>query len=289
MPLIYYPLNGDTKNYVRDAFHAASLNTAFSTGANGIADAACQFLSDGAYLYTPNDPALNFQDKIAVSFWVKPEALPSVEQFIISHGSWEERYKVSITPEKKVRWTVKTTNSVVDVDADSMLQVGKFDHFTAIYTGYSLELYRNGLLSGFKVLTGPIKTTAKSITIARKDEGTGDYNFKGTIDEVRIYNSDLSQQFIQILPSTFTLLSGIHDISAGSIKIFPNPFSGELNLRLPQNEKIAEIGVYNILGECIYHATEANTGFRFNAPAGLYFVKIRTLSGIHYAEKVIKN
>jgi len=288
VPLIYYPFNGDTKNYASDAFHAVSVNAVSTTGANGIANGAYQFPSSASYIYTPNQTTLNFQDKIAISFWIKPDALPANEQFILSHGSWEERYKISITPDKKVRWTVKTNLSTVDVDADTILQVGKFDHYTAIYTGYSLELYRNGKLSAFKAQSGLIRTTAKSLTIARKDEGTTLYNFVGTVDEVRIYDAELSPQLIQLLPSTFTLEAEIIDTTSSLFKIYPNPFTTEFEINLPPNENVSKIQVYDIIGKLVYFTTGLTTTIQLNIPNGFYLLKLTTDTGKVYNAKIIK-
>lgn len=287
-PLVYYSLNGDTKNHAQDAFHAISVNAFPSIGADGKDNTAYQFRSNAAYIYTPNETLLNFQDGITVSLWVKPDDLPSREQFILSHGSWEERYKISITPEKKVRWTVKTNNSVVDVDDDSILQTGHFDHFTAMYTGYSLELYRNGLLCAFAPLSGKIKTTAKNITIARKDDSTSEYNFRGTVDEVRIYNEELSQQIIKVLPRTFKLKVAADDTVISSFIIYQDPFSKDVIIHLPSEEKGEKIEIYDLSGKCIYRTRNFTTKLRFDCRAGLYFLRISTESGKTYTAKFLK-
>jgi PKD repeat protein len=289
VPIIYYPFNGDTKNKAKDALNAISESAVLTTGANGIADAAYRFPSSASYIYTPDETALNFQNKIAISFWVKPDALPNNEQFIVSHGSWEERYKISIIPTRKVRWTVKTNQTVIDVDADSILQIGKFDHFTAIYTGNSLELYRNGKLSAFKALSGLIQTTSKSLTIARKDEGTSDYSFKGTVDEVRIYDTDLPQSIIHLLPTTFKLKAGINDTIVTIFKVYPNPFSTQIHISLPVSETLSGIEVFDLAGKKMFQTINSNTDFQINIPNGFYFLKVSTNSGKVYKTKIIKN
>jgi len=288
MPLIYYPFNGDTKNKSEDAFHAVSVNAVSTTGANGIPDAAFRFPSSVSYIYTPNESALNFQDKISISFWVKPDALPNSEQFILSHGSWEERYKISITPAKKVRWTVKTNQSVVDVDADTVLQTGKFDYYTSIYTGYSLELYRNGKLSAFKALAGFMQTTAKSLTIARKDEGTSDYSFKGTVDEIRIYNAEIAQSIIHLLPNTFKLKAGIEDTIISNFKVYPNPFSTQIHISLQSAEKVSRIEVFDLVGKKVFQSTDSGFDIQINISNGFYLLKATTDSGKSYKSKIIK-
>ena len=257
-PLIYYPFNGDTKNAAQDAFHAVSVSAVAVNGANGITNAAYQFPSSASYIYTPNQTALNFQDKI------------------------------SITPDKKVRWTVKTTSAVVDVDADTLIEAGKFVHFTAIYSGYSLELYRNGKLSAFKALTGNVRTTAKSITIARKDEGTSDYNFRGTVDELRIYDAELPLSIIKLLPTTFKLKAGIEDTIITTFKVFPNPFSNDITISLPSNETIQSVQLYDLLGKRLFESALSTTTFSTKIPNGFYILRITAISGNVYKAKVVK-
>lgn len=286
-PLIYYSLNGDTKNSAQDAFHAVSVNAVPSVGANGMTDAAYKFPSSAAYLNTPNETALNFQNQVAVSFWVKADALPANEQFILSQGSWEERYKVSVTPEKKVRWTVKTNRSIADVDDGYLLETGQYVHYTAQYTGYSLELYRNGVLEDFKALSGTINTTGKSITIARKDEITSDYSFKGSVDEVRIYTTELPQRIIGALPTTFSLLVD-NDTTVATFSVYPNPFSGELFLRLPPDVIISNAQVFDLMGRLVTSRWESASSLQIDGPDGLYFLVVHTTSGKTYRAKIIK-
>jgi len=288
-PLIYYPFNGDTKNYAQNTYNGVSVNAVSTIGANGLVNGAYQFPSSSSYIYTPNDAALNFQDRIAISFWVRPDAFPGYEQFILSHGSWEERYKISIIPGQKIRWSLKTAVATIDLDADSTLQIGKYDHYTAIYTGYSMELYRNGILSAFKVQSGLIQTTTKDLTIARKDDATTDYNFVGSVDEVRIYDSELSQQLIQLLPVTFKLFATKPDsITITNFQVFPNPFTGQLSFNVPSSETVQRKEVFDLLGKAVFISTDPSTSFQPNIPNGFYIIRITTTSGKQYKAKIIK-
>ncbi len=288
-PLIYYPFNGDTKNHAQNAFNGVSVNAVPTTGANNIANGAYEFPSNASYIDTKNDDALNFQDKIAISFWVRPDAFPPYEQFIISHGSWEERYKISIIQGQTVRWTVRTNVATVDLDADTTLQIGKYDHYIAIYTGYSMELYRNGHLSSFKPHSGLIQQTFKNLTIARKDDLTTDYNLVGAVDEVRIYDDDLSQQLLQLLPTTFKLYATKSDsISATTFKVYPNPFMGQLSFNVPSGETVLRKDVFDLLGKQVFLSTDPSSNVQLTIPNGFYIFRITTVSGKTYKAKIIK-
>ena len=287
-PMIYYPFNGDTKNYAQNAFDAVSVNAVSTTGANSVVNGAYAFPSSGSYIYTPNVAALNFQDKITLCFWLRPDAFPGYEQFILSHGSWEERYKVSIIPNQKVRWTVKTNFATVDLDADSVVRAGRYDHYTAVYTGYSMELYRNGKLSSFIPQTGLIQTTAKSLTIARKDDATTNYNFIGAVDEVRIYDAELSQSLIKLLPATFKLKATGADTVSSVLKIIPNPFVNEFTVSLPNGETVGKKEVFDLLGKSVFVAISASPIVQLTIPNGFYIVRITSGTGKQYKAKIIK-
>lgn len=254
---IYYPFNGDTRNVAKDAFHAVSHNAVTAVDQRGTVNSAYEFSGSHQYIATANDAALNFTDKLAVSLWIKPNQLPDYEQFVISHGSYEERFKMSITPDKKMRWTLKTTNGIVDVDDDIPLQTGTFVHYTGQYTGYSLELYRNGNLISWKPLSGTIGTSSKSITLARKDESETNYNFRGSIDEVRMYNAELPMKFIEQIPAMWDLASGLDSHRLDErISVFPNPFNSFVTIKSGKSQKVR---IFNLSGQCVY-TTQISTG-----------------------------
>jgi hypothetical protein len=290
-PVIYYNFNGNTKNGAQNAYDAVLAGGTLTADQRGYANSAYNFSSSSQYTYTPNDAALNFGDKLTVSLWVKPDQLSGSEQFLISHGSWEERYKMSVTPEKKVRWTVNTTSGIVDVDDNQPLEAGQFTHYTGLFSGYSAELYRNGVLVSFQPLSGTVRTSSKSITVARKDQTTSEYTFKGTIDEVRIYNSALNTAFISKLPNLWELHSGIESIETEAIiNIYPNPFSASFNINLPDNEILASLEICDLNGKPLWKQAVLNNVQNFSPVLirGIYLLKVQALSGKTYFSKLIK-
>jgi PKD repeat protein len=279
----YYPLNGDTNNAAQDRFHAVSYDAVMAPDQRGNADHAYAFSNSSQYVAIPPDAALNFTDKLSVSLWVKPEELPAYEQFVISHGSYEERYKMSITPERKMRWTLKTSNGIVDVDDDTALQTGTFVHYAGQYTGYSLELYRNGHLIAWKPLSGAIGTSNKSITLARKDESETNYSYKGTVDEVRIYNTELPVKYIEKLPAMWDLASGINNPEyTGSISIYPNPFQSSFTVRFDEKGSACSLSIFNLQGKRLFHQQNLRSGDLITPDklsSGMYLLQTTSVTG----------
>jgi len=289
--LIYYPMNGDTKNAAQNAFHAISHNAIPTEDKLGNLNSAYSFANNNQYIYTPNDSGLNFTDKIAVSLWIKPDNFPNYEQFVISHGSYEERFKMSITPERKMRWTLKTSNGIEDVDDTIGLQSGVFIHYTGLYTGYSLELYRNGVLASYKPLEGSIGISTKDITIARKDESETNYNYLGTVDEIRIYDADLPVKFIEKLPQAWNLSEGENLIKSNcSILIYPNPFTSFFTFSIDSLD-FFDIEIMTIDGQIIWLKKNVKSGdvvFPQNIPQGIFFLFIKKSNEVISVLKLIK-
>lgn len=212
-PIVYYPMDGNTLNAMGDALNAISEAAVLTTDPQGEEKRAYRFDNNEQYIYTLNDNALNFQDKMTLSFWINPTNIGKGEQFVLSHGSWEERYKVSLTPEKKVRFTLNTTDRIVDIDDNYELENNKYVHYTFVFTGYSVEIYRNGVLSNFTNLGGKINKSTKVMTMGRRDQSTTDYTYQGSIDEVKLFNDALDVNSIAKLPTEF------QDLYTNSVEI----------------------------------------------------------------------
>jgi hypothetical protein len=68
-----------------------------------------------------------------------------LEVCVLSQGSWEGRFKLSILPTGRIRWTVRTqAGDVVDCDGKSTIQFNRWYHAAAVYDTGRMELYLNG-------------------------------------------------------------------------------------------------------------------------------------------------
>ena len=290
-PLIYYPLNGDCSN-------AASLGIydAIPEGGSFVSDAlgresSAYSLSSSSYLYTENDEVLGFQDKVTIGFWVSPENKPGKEQFLVSHGSWEERYKISLSPDMTLRWTVNTSDGTKDLDYKIPLDLNKFYYVTAAYTGYSMELYINGEFYSFMRHSGNIGTTDKDITYGRKDRTDTEYIFTGILDEIRIYNDELSLSEIKELPETWELMPSSVESSVANTQI--RILRGCESLRINTGRKVLRnLEIFNIQGmifPCKWQK-ESEYSYRISTrdlPSGVYVLKLTDESGKSYRYKII--
>ncbi|HYG01887.1 MAG TPA: LamG-like jellyroll fold domain-containing protein, partial [Chryseosolibacter sp.] len=222
-PLAYYPLDVNVEDYSGNEFDAEISHASEAADQRGNTNAAYAITSTDDIISVPNALSLNFVDEITLSCWFSSSA-SGREAFVLSHGSWEERWKISITPDLKIRWTVKTSAGVKDLDSSEPIASNEFYHLTAVYTGYSMELYINGELDNYDAHEGSMLTTDHDITFGQKSTGDTQYFLNGVIDEVRIFNEAVQPWQIANLKTLWTDdVTGINDSFEDRLVAYPNP------------------------------------------------------------------
>ncbi|HHV00429.1 MAG TPA: laminin G [Bacteroidales bacterium] len=238
-PLIWYPFDTDNRNMAVDRFHATVNGASKTDDPRGEPSAAYRFTSGSNIIYTENHNDLNFEDAVSLSCWVKLEQFGS-ERYIISHGSWHQRYKLSVTPEGFLRWTVKTSNGVSDLDSSEPIKLNHYYHVTALYTGYSMELYIDGSLDVFKAFYGAIQPSTKPLTIGRMDNTETLYALRGSVDEVKLWDKEIPAPQIEQLKNQWATPSGIEETDIIAL-IYPNPADGYFIIKYSDSEKVSDI------------------------------------------------
>lgn len=103
----------------------------------------------------------------------------------LNNGSIECRFKNS----------AGTTYDVTPVNFTIIPQ--QWQHFAMVYGSNSLKLYLNGTLVGSKAAAGMITNTAIAFTIGKSLLSGFNFVYNGRIDEVSVWNKELSQAEIQ--------------------------------------------------------------------------------------------
>jgi len=245
-PIAYYPMDGDVRDYSGNNHNATADGVQLVADARGQPNKAYNFSNGSNIIDVPNASTLNFQNQITLSFWLKLDAVPA-ESYVLSHGSYQERWKVSVIPNSKIRWTVKTGGTTTDLDSSFPLQLGEFYHFTVVYSGYSMELYLNGKLDSFLSNGGTINIASDDITFGRETASIQSYSLFGTLDEVRIYDKALGPNEIMTLKSIWNNVTAVEKTATYDIVVYPNPSAGKLNVR-GIRDAVVNVSVADVTG-----------------------------------------
>ncbi|MDZ7308483.1 MAG: T9SS type A sorting domain-containing protein [candidate division KSB1 bacterium] len=253
----YYPFNGNANDESGNGHHGTVFDARLVADRLGQPDRAYAFDGVDDNIRIPNHPGLNFQQAITVSFWMKIGQFYAREAYPLSHGNWENRWKISLT-NGGVRWTVKTDHPVnagiKDLDSKTKFVVDKWYHLTALFSGRDFEIYVNGELDALTSWAGAILPTTIDLMVGQVLPGNRSYNFNGVIDDIRIYNYALSVAQIQALHDAGTAVgSRSQDGGRGEnalLQNYPNPFNAQtiLRYRLRDAGQVI-IKIYDLLGQ----------------------------------------
>lgn len=284
--IAHYPFDGNALDVSGNTLHGNVSGAKLVPDRFGNPSGAYHFDGINDHITVSNTPILNFNEGITLSCWVKPLQLPDRETFILSHGSWQYRWKLSVIPDKRLRWTVKTTGGPVgDLDSETFLQKDSVFYVSATFDGNYMLLFIDGRLESFRALSGTVASTDIDLEIAQMLPDVQTYNFGGVIDDIRIYNYGLLPDSISILAgNTTTGMQETKEIS--DFSIYPNPVQDHLTLILGDAFfDVRSVQVFDANGQLVQLVhTGGSRQMQLRTDdfrPGLYFLKIRNGSSVH--------
>lgn len=140
---------------------------------------------------------LNLEKSITIEAWVKP--LDSTQRIMGRHdvdasGGWY----LWLSPEKEFVFTVSDGLGDISLKSPFAYKLAEWSHIAGQYDGQTkkMSLFVNGEKTNEITLLKAVLPSKSNFTIGKFSSGADGY-FKGTIDEVRLYNRILSPQEIQ--------------------------------------------------------------------------------------------
>ena len=289
-PLIWYPFDADNLNAAADRFHATASGVTKTDDARGMPLLAYRFTAGQNIISTDNHADLNFTNAVSLSCWVRCEQLGS-ERFIISHGSWQQRYKLSITPEGRLRWTIKSSTGIADLDGSAPIELNRYYHVCTLYTGYSMELYVDGVLDTFKAFSGAILPSTKPFTIGRMDNVETLYALRGSVDEVKLWDKEIPVPQVEQLKNQWATPAGIVNIDLIA-RIYPNPAEAVIYVEFTGSKQVEHIFLFTADGREVSdcQVNVQRSGIMIKIPqtsTGLHLLRIMMNDGSTTTRKIV--
>ncbi|MGZ4413914.1 MAG: LamG-like jellyroll fold domain-containing protein, partial [Gaiellaceae bacterium] len=156
---------------------------------------ALSFNGTSSRVTIANAASLQLTTGMTLEAWVNPTTVSNAWRDVIYKGN-DNYYLMGTTDQGGAPaggGTFGNTNA--NAFATSALPANSWSYLATSYDGANLRLYLNGTLVSTVAKTGAITTTTNALTIG-SDSFWGQY-FSGLIDNIRIYNTALSQTQIQ--------------------------------------------------------------------------------------------
>jgi len=198
----YYPFNGgaeDASDYGNDGIENGGVG--YTTG---IKEQAVIFDGIDDYIYISHDSSLNVAGDFSISFWINSATDSGTQDVIVKGRDCLNHYMFSSRGQS---FNVGNGNSWCDgISAHAPFPINEWHHVTGIIdnTNGKIKYFLDGVLESEKSISTYTTTNNYPLIIGRhftNSDGSGGfkYQFKGMIDELRIYNRALSETETQEL------------------------------------------------------------------------------------------
>lgn len=166
---------------------------------DGLAGKALKFDGDGDYVDLGNDSSLNISSQITVAVCIKVDTFDCEWQAMITKGdgSWRlQRNGTKSSIEFACTGAFVPNALVGSLFGTVSVDDGHWHHIAGTYDGSKICLYVDGKLDVSSEAAGSIIVNDYNVLIGANAEKP-DRNFKGSIDDVRIYSYSLSAEEVK--------------------------------------------------------------------------------------------
>lgn len=188
---------------------------------------ACQFAGNsGSYVAVPNSSLLDITSSFTLEAWVFPSSVSGAEKGIISKGSTlgaSLRYALKISTAGRV---TLSTNGILRLTSTVSLTANNWTHVCGTYNSSTnvFSIYLNGALNTSATVVSAIPTSnTDSLFIGIAGAALP---YSGLLDEVRIWNRDISATEISQFYRTSLGTSGNAYVGLAMSLTFQNRHSG---------------------------------------------------------------
>ncbi len=200
--LAHYPFSGNANDISGNSFNAVNFGATPTTDAKGNSNSAYEFNGTTSHILLPSNAKFNFAptDSFTISCWLQPyqnlnwnnQALLVKSAFDINPQNANWSYGLYVAIDKAMSGYA---NNIFLNGATTLQQNKCWYHLVVTYKNGIWHLYVNGKLEAQDLSQTKFITQDASITsvvaIGKKGGANGDF-YKGKLDEVRIYDRNLS-------------------------------------------------------------------------------------------------
>jgi hypothetical protein len=221
---VYFPFLGNTYDYAGKVGSCQNVGATLAADRLGKANAAYLFNGSSNYLLLSNS-ALSSSNAFAISCWIKPlgnHASSDIYSQTIVDLRGEYQIALSYNqpgnptnPNSMQFYIYSNPTATVINSANNSIPLNTWTHVAACYGSNTMSLYINGILVASQTSNAPSAVSGYINTIG-KDYATWNNRgwVYGYIDEVIIYNQNLTQTDVQAIYNRGLATSEIPEICA---------------------------------------------------------------------------
>ncbi len=161
----------------------------------------------GGQVEIPDHADFHFEDAVSIALWANPEAAQQTDaKFFAKQKSTYYPYAIQYSSGNQTIFAnVSSPSAQFNTKPNLANFPGEWGHLCCTYDGSAVILYKNGVEVARVAGSGKIRQNTLSLTIGGRLTYTTSNNFKGMLDDVRLYSRALTPADIQRImqgPST---------------------------------------------------------------------------------------
>jgi hypothetical protein len=163
---------------------------------------ALEFDGSGDWLDCGSDPSLSISGAVTMTAWIKVNTQGADHKVGGNQDNANGGYKMTVYSNNKVEFEVRDSSNASSLNRNTaggtILETGEWYHVAGVYSqadGY-IRTYVNGVLDREMTTTAVLGASPGPFRIGCEPFTTGSYNFNGTMDDVRVYSTALTEDEI---------------------------------------------------------------------------------------------
>lgn len=306
----HYPFNGNANDSSGNSINASINKGIPTTDRLGNPNSAYKFGGDSnTYIQIPHDNKLNLSGSKSIALWVKVDTIPN-QQFpalLLKEGTADfyptfamqlnhdngyalkDRYKIGFF------FGNGSTNKLLSVQASYLdtTYKGKWMHIVATYstaTGYQM-IYLNGTLNDSTYVGTYASATSNSFLQIGRGTSYGNFSnnyFKGSLDDIRIYDGALNASQVSDIYSPMTSVNTAKTSSTNFV-MYPNPTNA--TVYFSNLTDVTSISVYDVNGRLCFNGEVTPQDNSFNVSEfsnGVYTVVATSASNTSTQKLIVQ-
>jgi hypothetical protein len=217
----WYTFNGDTKDHSGNGNNVTFNNATPTAGRNGVTNTAYLFDGTNSYMSVPNSASLNPTSAITIIVVMQPLGFYQGEchsnRVICKGADDNDNGRYNIGYDDQPFWQYQGCDEQVREGKESFyasygdghgtaagvtdlaihVKQGKWYTLAYTYDGKRSIFYVNGMAQAASVSSATFTPDGNPLFIGRNQDPNFPYYFNGVIDDIRIYNTALSQNKLQ--------------------------------------------------------------------------------------------
>lgn len=153
-----------------------------------------------ARMQVPHNPALAFTSRFTIAAWVRPTSYPGAQLGIIEKWDWTgsniNGYFIRLSSTGTPHFSIGYGPTQISATAGPVLPLNVWTHVAGVYDGTNMLLYVGGGTPRATAASLPPQASTAPLHIGADYGGN---RFQGNIDEVRLFDRNLSQAEIGVL------------------------------------------------------------------------------------------